>query len=72
MRHLSVAESMGALYGKSIRYITAITAVVCYIGILVFEFCVVDEVVKLFSTVKGTLPTIVVCTLVILYAVFEH
>ena len=66
--HLSIAASMGYLYGKGARVLTAIGGILLTIGKLVLEFYCLKMAVQTFFEVQGSTATIVVAMVVIGYA----
>jgi Na+/proline symporter/signal transduction histidine kinase len=67
---LTVAEMMGNLYGKNVRFITAICGILCNIGIIAVQFKVFGSLVHYFIGVSHSGGIIIAATIVILYSAF--
>ena len=66
--HLSIAESMGSLYGRMIRVVTAIAGVSYTFGRLTIEFYVLYQTINIFFHIHSHTTTIAIAIIVIIYA----
>ena len=70
LNKISVAESMGDLYGPIVRIITAISGILGAIGSLAIQFQVIAKMLTLLLGFKGPGVTIAAASIVILYSAF--
>ncbi|NRB11523.1 MAG: ATP-binding protein, partial [Rickettsiaceae bacterium] len=64
----SIAESMGNLYGKNIRIITAVTGIAASIGSIAVQFKVFGSLFSYFLEFSNTYGIILAATIVIIYS----
>ncbi len=67
---LSVAEVMGDLYGKHVRTITAISAIISLIGGTAMQIKVFSSVFNYFFEIHSVLATLISTMIVIIYSAF--
>ena len=67
---LSVAETMGKLYGKNIRIITAIAAAVATSGFIAVQFRIFGFVLNQFTGLEGNYPIYFAAAIVVAYSAF--
>jgi Na+/proline symporter len=67
---ISVAESMGKLYGKAVRLISAISGTVASAGFIAVQFKVFGEILKNFVGLSGNTPIFLAAAIVIIYSAF--
>nr|WP_253307566.1 sodium:solute symporter family protein [Rickettsia endosymbiont of Ceutorhynchus assimilis] len=67
---ISVAESMGKLYGKNVRIISAISGTIASAGFIAVQFKVFGEVLKNFVGLSGNTPIFLAASIVIIYSAF--
>jgi hypothetical protein len=67
---LSVAEAMGDLFGKKVKFVTVITGIIACIGGLGIQFKVSGKVLELIFGTSGTYATLLSAAIVILYSTF--
>lgn len=67
---LSVAEAMGDLYGKAVRTITAISAIIPAIGSIAIQFVILISLLKHFFEISGLYAVCVSSLVVIAYSTF--
>ncbi|HJK85365.1 MAG TPA: sodium:solute symporter family protein, partial [Candidatus Megaira endosymbiont of Stentor roeselii] len=70
MGALSVGEVMGTLYGKHVRLITAISAIIWNVGGIAVQFKVFGTLFNYFVGIPSTYAIILASTIVILYSTF--
>ncbi|MBX9890092.1 MAG: HD domain-containing protein [Amoebophilaceae bacterium] len=70
LKHLSIAESMGVLFGKSVRVITALSGILLLAGTLSCQINIIAKIIKLCCTIKGDTPMYIAVVVVLLYATF--
>ena len=70
MQHLSIAESMGVLFGKAVRVITAIVGILLSLVGVSMQLYVISRVVKLYCNVDGNLVGYMAIGIVVLYCAF--
>lgn len=70
MGAISVAEVMGNLYGKHVRLITAISAILWNVGGIAVQFKVFGNLFNYFLGISSTYAIIIASTIVILYSAF--
>ncbi|ACE05495.1 metal-dependent phosphohydrolase HD sub domain [Candidatus Amoebophilus asiaticus 5a2] len=70
LNNLSVAESMGDLYGPAVRIITAISGILRAIGAIALQFQVIAKMLTLLLGLQGPSVTIAAASIVILYSAF--
>ncbi|MEL6606791.1 MAG: sodium:solute symporter family protein [Bacteroidota bacterium] len=70
LNNVSVAETMGKLYGKRVRIITAIAGISKAIGIVAVQFKVSAKVMGLLFGLQGTQAAFLAAAIVILYSTF--
>ncbi|MFY9589666.1 sodium:solute symporter family transporter [Rickettsia endosymbiont of Halotydeus destructor] len=67
---ISVAESMGKLYGEKVRIISAISGTIASAGFIAVQFKVFGEVLKNFIGLSGNMPIFLAAGIVIIYSAF--
>ena len=70
MNNVSVAEAMGDMYGKGIRIITSITAIVAKIGFTAIQFQVMGALFSNWLNLESSTLTIVAAIIVLVYTSF--
>ena len=70
MNNVSVAEAMGDMYGKGIRIITSITAIVAKIGFTAIQFQVMGRLFSNWLNLESSTLTIVAAIIVLVYTSF--
>ena len=70
MNNLSVAEAMGDLYGKEVRVITSITAIVARVGFIASQFKVIGRLFSSLLHLDSSTLTILAATIVLVYTSF--
>ena len=68
LKHLSVAESMGELYGSKIRYVTAIASIAQSIAMTALQIKVFSEIFSYFLEVPSVSATVISSFVVIFYS----
>lgn len=68
--NLSVAETMGNLYGTTARVITGISGILGRIGHLAVQFQIMAQMLALISGLQGAKVTVIAATVVIIYSAF--
>ncbi|MDG1436398.1 MAG: ATP-binding protein [Rickettsiaceae bacterium] len=66
----SIAESMGKLYGKQVRIITAITGIIAAVGLIAVQFKVFGNISSYFLGISSTKSIIISAIIVTLYSAF--
>ena len=67
---LSVAESMGRLYGKHVRLITAIASTIAASGFIALQFKIFGFILTNFVGLTGNYPIFLAATIVVIYSAF--
>jgi len=67
---ISVAETMGKLYGEKIRIISAICGTVASAGFIAVQFKVFGEILHNYIGLTGNYPIFLAATIVIIYSAF--
>jgi len=67
---ISVAESMGKLYGEKIRIISAISGTIASAGFIAVQFKVFGEILKNYVGLSGNYPVFVAASIVVIYSAF--
>ena len=67
---LSVAESMGRLYGKHVRLITAIASTIAASGFIALQFKVFGFILSNFVGLTGNYPIFLAAIIVVIYSAF--
>ena len=67
---LSVAESIGKIYGKKVELITAVTGVISCLGVVAIQFKIFGTLFGLFFPVNSTSALLVSSTVIIMYSTF--
>lgn len=67
---ISVAEVMGNLYGKHVRLITAISAILWNMGGIAVQFKVFGSTLNYFLDIPTTYAVIVAASIVTVYSAF--
>ncbi len=70
MGHLSIAESMGKLFGNKIRITTALISLIRCIGILAIQFKLSAKIFELIFGASGMWATLTSAGVVIIYSTF--
>ena len=65
---ISVAESMGKLYGKEIRIISAICGTIASAGFIAVQFKVFGEILKHYVGLSGDYPIFIAASIVVIYS----
>lgn len=68
--NLSIAESMGSIYGKQVEIITAITGVIGCIGIVAVQFKIFATLFSLILPINSPLALVICSAVIILYSTF--
>jgi Na+/proline symporter/signal transduction histidine kinase len=66
----SIAESMGVLYGKHVRIITAITGNIAHIGLVAVQFKVFGNVFSYLFNLPGSIAIITAGSIVTIYSAY--
>lgn len=69
LNNVSVAEALGALYGRHVQAIAALSTVLPQVGIAI-QFKVISKIVTTFLGYEGPWVTIIAATIIILYSTF--
>ncbi|KAF8818588.1 sodium:solute symporter family protein [Rickettsia endosymbiont of Cardiosporidium cionae] len=67
---LSIAETMGRIYGSTVRYIVSSTSILSYIIVIVLQFNILVTIVQYFFGTSAVLATICISLILILYSSF--
>ena len=67
---LSVAESMGKLYGKHVRLITAIASTIAASGFIALQFKIFGFILSNFIGLTGDYPIFLAAAIVVIYSAF--
>lgn len=67
---ISVAESMGKLYGENIRIISAISGTIASAGFIAVQFKVFGEILKNYIGLSGNYPIFIAASIVVVYSAF--
>ena len=67
---VSVAESMGRLYGKHVRLITAISSTIAASGFIALQFKIFGFILSNFVGLTGDYPMFLAATIVVTYSAF--
>ncbi|MBX9890077.1 MAG: HD domain-containing protein [Amoebophilaceae bacterium] len=70
MHHLSIAESMGSIFGKTVRLITALSGILFSIGVVAMQLNVISRIIKLCCKIEGNTPIYIAVGVVLLYSIF--
>ena len=70
MHHVSVAEAMGSLYGRTVQIITACSCIMFGGGFVAMQFKVMAKILAVMFNVESTLGTCLAAIIVIAYASF--
>ena len=70
MNNLSVAEAMGDMYGKGVRVITSITAIMAKIGFTAIQFQVIGRLFSSLLHLDSSMLTIIAAGIVLVYTSF--
>ena len=68
LQHVSVAAAMGALYGKTVQIITAISGSMAKIGKIAIQFQVITRMLAIFFNFDSIYATLVAASIVIVYS----
>lgn len=70
MHHLSIAEAMGSMYGRTVQILTAGSGVIARIGYMAIQFKIIARVIVMLFAIESNLATAVSAGIVILYSAF--
>ena len=70
MHHVSVAEAMGSLYGRTVQVITACSCILAKVGMVAVQFKVMAKILAAMFNVESTLGTCLAAIIVIAYSSF--
>lgn len=70
MHHVSVAEAMSSMYGRTVQIITACSCILGKAGLVAVQFKVIAKVLEVTFDVEGTLGTYLAAVTVIAYSSF--
>ena len=70
LNHLSIAESMGSLYGNKVRVMTAISGILRSTIGVAMEFHVIARILLIFCPIPRGIAITIAALIVILYTVF--
>ncbi len=70
LNHVSMADALSSIYGKSIQLITAISTVLMDIGYIAIQFKVISKVLAALFNYQGPWVTIIAATIIIIYSAF--
>ena len=70
INHSSIAESMGVLFGKAVRVITALSGILFSAGAVAIQLQIITRVIKLCSGIDGNGPVYIATIIVLLYSTF--
>ena len=68
MNHLSVAEAIGSMYGRTARIITACSSILAKMGYVAVQFKALAKMLEVLFQLDGTVATSVAAGIVILYS----
>lgn len=70
MNHVSVAEAMGSMYGKTVQIITALSGIMAKTGFMAIQFKIIARVLVVLFNMESHLATIMSASIVIFYSAF--
>jgi len=70
MNNVSVAEAMGAMYGKTAQMITATSGALAKLGLIAIQFKVISRMLVLLFNLESSGASFVAAGIVILYSAF--
>ena len=70
MHHVSVAEAIGSIYGRTVQIITACSCVIAKVGLVAIQFKAMAKMLEVIFNIEGTLGTCLAAIIVIAYSSF--
>ncbi|MEL6358452.1 MAG: sodium:solute symporter family protein, partial [Bacteroidota bacterium] len=70
MNHVSIAEAMGSMYGKTVQLITAFSSILARVGYIAIQFKIIAKVIVMLFGINSELATMIATSIVILYSAF--
>ena len=69
MHHLSIAESIGSLFGNKVRIITAISGILFAAGVVAIQLQAITKAITLCCHIEGKTPAYMAIGIVLLYSI---
>ncbi|MBX9890476.1 MAG: HD domain-containing protein [Amoebophilaceae bacterium] len=70
IHHFSIAESMGSIFGKYVRVITALSGMLYSVGSVAIQLNIISKVIKLYCKTDGNIPIYIAIGVVLVYSTF--
>ncbi|MEM9416991.1 MAG: HD domain-containing protein [Bacteroidota bacterium] len=70
MNHVSIADSMGSMYGKSVQIITAVSSIVARGGFMAIQFKIIARVIAILFNIQEEWATVLAASIVVFYSAF--
>ena len=70
LHHFSIAESMGFIFGKYVRVITALSGILYSVGSVAIQLNIISKVIKLYCNIEGDIPIYTAIGVVLVYSTF--
>lgn len=70
MQHVSVAEAMGSMYGKTVQIITACSSIIARIGYIAVQFKATSKAIVLLFDIQDDWAALIAATITVLYSAF--